>query len=324
MPLRKASSATERAGINYVRNLVEANNSIFKEMNQQHDYGHDAFVLLVEGEQVLSKEVAVQIKSGASYCTSGSCKIPATAGHLAFWAGHDLVTLGIVYDPAENAAYWIDLQTEARVLTRGHLQRTGAVIEFPKAEWNRLDTHMFSAFLVPTLQGKVPDIDLKTSVSWALSHDLGTHDLGVRILAARHFREPQMWSTLLDLFRQRDPSQLTPRVWIALVKIVGHHDDVGSYREAPEELKKHVLGEVLSFGPAELAKLLFHVDDYGFDRPSNGYSLMALLGARADSPKMIALIADDPTIDQETRRKARHLLAIQLDEPRWFEWWRKG
>src|ERR1700722_19113696 len=109
MPLRKLNSATERAGVNYVRKLVEVNNSIFKEQDLRHDYGHDAFVLLVEGEQVLSKEIAMQIKSGVSYCTPTTCKIPATGGQLTFWAGHDLETLGVVYDPSEDMAYWVDL-----------------------------------------------------------------------------------------------------------------------------------------------------------------------------------------------------------------------
>ena len=89
MPIRKRSSATERLGVNYVRSIVEENNSVFKEIAQQHDYGHDAFVLLVEGEQVLPKEIAMQIKSGASYCTLTTCKIPATASQLTFWKGHD-------------------------------------------------------------------------------------------------------------------------------------------------------------------------------------------------------------------------------------------
>ena len=131
-----------------------------------------------------------------------------------------------------------------------------------------------------------------------------------------------MWSTLLELW-QRDPSQLTPRVWLSLVKIVGHHDDGGSYQDTPKEIKQAVLREVLGFGPAELAKLLFHVDDYGFDRPSNGYSLMSLLGARFDSPKIIAVIRDSPAFDSETRSKAALLLAIQEHDPRWFGWWRK-
>src|SRR5665213_1815134 len=110
MPIRKLNTVTERAGVNYVRDVVETNNSIFKEQDVRHDYGHDAFVLLVDGERVLPKEIAMQIKSGASYCTPTTCKIPATRGQLLFWAGHDLDTLGVVYDPGEAMAYWVDLK----------------------------------------------------------------------------------------------------------------------------------------------------------------------------------------------------------------------
>jgi hypothetical protein len=119
LPIRKLNTVTERAGVNYVRNAVEANNCVFKEQDVRHDYGHDAFVLLVEGEQVLPKEIAMQIKSGASYCTATTCKIPATGAQLMFWANHDFETLGVVYDPSEDLAYWVDLKAEARQLTRG-------------------------------------------------------------------------------------------------------------------------------------------------------------------------------------------------------------
>jgi hypothetical protein len=48
LPVRKLNTVTERACVNYVRGVVEANNSVFKELDLRHDYGHDAFVLLVE------------------------------------------------------------------------------------------------------------------------------------------------------------------------------------------------------------------------------------------------------------------------------------
>ena len=321
MPIRKANSITERLGVNFVRGVVELNNSIFKEIDQRHDYGHDAFVLLVEGEHVIPKEVALQIKSGTSYCTPTECKIAASAGHLAFWAEHDLETLGVVFDPSKNSAYWIDLKAEARAQLVG-TSRVGATIRYPKSAWNRFDAHLFSAFLVPALQGKVPNIGLSTSIEWAKSDDLDTHDVGVKILAARHPSELRTWYTILELFRERDPARLTPRAWIALVKIVGHHDDGGTHK-VPQIIKQSVLSEVLCFGPNELTRLLFHVDESGFDRPSNGYSLMALIGARAVSQEIIATIRDSEELDQDIREKAALLLAMQEHDPRWFGWWRK-
>lgn len=95
---------TERAGINHARVVVERSGSLFKEINLQHDFGHDATILLVIDGEVQPCEVALQVKSGQSYNTEFNCHLPATAGHIDFWAGHDLTTLGIVYDPEMDAA----------------------------------------------------------------------------------------------------------------------------------------------------------------------------------------------------------------------------
>jgi hypothetical protein len=321
MPIRKYNIVTERAGVNYVRAVVESNNSVFKEQDTRHDYGHDAFVLLVEGERVLPKEIALQIKSGASYCTSETCKIPATSGQLEFWAGHDLETLGVVYDPNEDMAYWVDLKVEARELRRRHRDHAGTVIEFPKVLWNKLDVRMFREFLVPTLQGKVPLIDFETAIVWARAEDTGTHDIGIRILSARHYAEPRAWETMLALFREREPEHATPNIGIAFAKMMGHPDDGYSMRKAPEKLQVHVKQQVSAFGAADLAKLLFYVDDYGFDRPSIGYSLLPVLGARPDCTTLFAAIRDDPAVEDVVRRSAELLLAIDANDPQFFGFW---
>lgn len=323
LPIRKLNTVTERAGVNYVRNAVEVNNCVFKEQDLRHDYGHDAFVLLVEGEQVLPKEIAMQIKSGVSYCTPTACKIPATGAQLMFWANHDFDTLGVVYDPNENLAYWVDLKVEARHLTRGRREHTGAVIEFPKSSWNKLDALMFREFLIPTLLGKAPLIDLETAIEWASSEDLDTHDLGIRILSARHYREDAAWKAMLAIYHQREPARMTPRIGIALAKMIGHHDDGFSMRSAPEAVQAYVREEILGFGATELAKLLAYVDDMGFERPSSGYSLMSVLAARSDCTTIFAEIRDNPAFGDETRRKAGHLIAMDKYDPRFFGFWHK-
>ena len=323
MPTRKLNTVTEREGVNYVRAVVEASNSIFKEQDLRHDYGHDAFVLLAEGERVLPKEVAMQIKSGASYCTPTTCKIPATGSQLTFWAGHDLDTLGVVYDPAEKVAYWVDLKVEAQQRLRGRREQSGAVIEFPKSEWNRLDRRMFREFVIPVLQGKPPDLDPETAIEWAGSVDIETQDLGVRVLLARYWREFDTWRRLLALFYEREPLRMTPRVVIGFAKMMGHHDDGFSMREAPTEVREYVEQEILNFGPAELAKVLSYVDDDGFERPSAGYSLMPVLAARPDCAVVFEAIRCDSRFDGEVRRIAEALLVNGERDPQFLSWWRK-
>lgn len=319
MPIRKQNLATERIGVNYVRGVVEANNSIFKEQDLRHDYGHDAFVLLVEEEQVSSKEIAMQIKSGVSYCTQTSCKIPATGGQLTFWAGHDLVTLGVVYDASEKAGYWIDLKEEAKHLLRGRREKRHATIEFPKLVWNRFDRHMFRDFLVPVLLGKAPLLDLNLAIEWAHCDDIETHDIGVRILIARHWRELDAWKTLFDLFYKRQTVQLTPNLLIGFAKMMGHPDDGYSMRDAPQEVKEFVRSGILGFGARELAKVLAQVEDCTFERPSFGYSLLPIVGARHDCVDVFAAIRDDPGFEDISRRLAKYL--IDFDKYESLHWW---
>ncbi len=51
LPVRKKSNAVGRKGISFVRDAVEEANCVFKEIDRASDYGHDAFVLLVDGEE---------------------------------------------------------------------------------------------------------------------------------------------------------------------------------------------------------------------------------------------------------------------------------
>ena len=136
---------TERKGVNYVRGVVEGAGSMFKEINLQHDVGQDATVILVVDGHVRPREVALQIKSGASYVSSGTCHFTATAAHIYFWAKHDLITLGVVYGPAEDAAYWLDLQTAARRERYDSYPKFGATLTFAKAERNSFDPSNFRA-----------------------------------------------------------------------------------------------------------------------------------------------------------------------------------
>jgi len=94
----RSNIITERAGVNFVRGVIEGAGCLFKEINLQHDVGQDATMVLVVDGHVRPREIALQIKSGASYISKDRCLIPASAAHIYFWAEHDLLTLGIVFD----------------------------------------------------------------------------------------------------------------------------------------------------------------------------------------------------------------------------------
>jgi hypothetical protein len=318
----RGNLTTERVGVNFVRGVVEGAGSLFKEINLQHDFGQDATMVPVIEGRVRPREVAFQIKSGASYVSPAVCRLPATAGHIDFWAKHDLVTLGVVYDPVEKTAWWIDLQTAARNF-RVSNPNSGTTFTFAKGLWNRFDDGDFVSILMPTLLGEAPIVPLERMCAWVVSDDIETHDIGVCAICARHYHEAVAWDCLIEAFRSRPARQMTLSLPIALAKLLGH-DDLGYYSgEIPATVRGPAIARVLTFGPDEIAKLLSMLPDSDFERPSLGYSLMPLLGQRAESPDILVAIRDDETLDASVRELAGELFDWYQRDPHWWGFWRR-
>jgi len=308
--------------VNFVRGVVEGAGSLFKEINLQHDVGQDATMVLVVGDVVRPRVVALQIKSGKSYVSTSHCRLTATAAHIYFWAEHDLITLGVVYDPVEKTAWWIDLQSAARDF-RKKSPKSDTTFTFPKGLWNRFDDGDFRSILVPTLVGEAPTVPLERLCTWVRSSDLETHDLGVRIIRARYYRAAGAWDCLIESFISRPANQMTLNLPIALAKLLGH-DDLGFYSaEIPEEVRTPAVARVLAFGSNEIAKLLSMLPDSDFDRPSLGYSLLPIFGGREESPTILAAIRDNDLFDPGVRELAGGLFAWCQNDPRFWSFWRR-
>lgn len=318
----RGNLVTERAGMNFVRGVVEGTGCLLKEVNLQHDFGHDATMMLVVDGQVRPREVAFQIKSGASYVSPAACGLPATAAHIYFWAEHDLVTLGVVYDPAQKSAWWIDLQTAAREF-RAANPKKGTTFTFAKGLWNQFNDTDFGSILVPTLLGEAPSVPLDRLCSWVMDDDIKTHDIGVRAIRARYYREAAAWECLIEAFKSRPAERLTINLPIALAKLLGH-DDLGYYsNEIPKEVRAPAIAKVLTFGANEIAKLLSMLPDSDFERPSLGYSLMPLFGQSAESPRILSAIRDSDAFEPGVRQLAASLFEWYQRDQNWWGFWRR-
>ena len=109
MKLRKNHS-TERAGVNAVRALFEASGHVFQEVDLGNDYGKDAYVDLVDGQQVTGVCVSLQIKSGESYRRASGYAIPVD-DHEDIWRSSTLPLAGIVHDPSSGLLSWGSITT---------------------------------------------------------------------------------------------------------------------------------------------------------------------------------------------------------------------
>jgi hypothetical protein len=97
------------------------------------------------------------------------------------------------------------LQTAAREF-RAANPKTGTTFTFAKGFWNQSNDTDFASILVPPLLGEAPSVPLERSCSWVMADDIQTHDIGVRALRARYYREAAAWECLIEAFKRSLPN----------------------------------------------------------------------------------------------------------------------
>ena len=67
MPKWKKTKGTENKGILKLKELVNNNNCIYRDVPGESDTGIDGFIEFVDAEDVTGQMIAVQVKTGSSY-----------------------------------------------------------------------------------------------------------------------------------------------------------------------------------------------------------------------------------------------------------------
>ncbi|RFS16604.1 DUF4365 domain-containing protein [Emticicia sp. C21] len=109
MTSRNLNIKTEQQGVRYIQGIVQDNNSIFQNINRENDQGNDCYIEFVENGYALNYGIFAQIKSGMSYRDNQGYKIPTDKAHLKYWSQGLNLSIGIVYDPELQKAYWVDI-----------------------------------------------------------------------------------------------------------------------------------------------------------------------------------------------------------------------
>ncbi len=251
---KKKSSAVERAGVNYVRSVVEQANCIFHEIETRNDFGNDAFLELVDGEDVRGICLALQIKSGPSFKTTQGYKFPADKKHFEYWAKHTLPVIGIVYDPSKTCACWINVTK--RLKADPSWQAEGPyVINFKETEINRFDHDGFSNLFVPNFLNKPIVLDIERSKRLALDSSYELQSMGIDSLFNGYRNEIATWEFLINLFKSRSLNQIEPRLVYLLSLLPGHPDVFWHQGNTIDTNIRHHARELLSeFGLSEVLK----------------------------------------------------------------------
>lgn len=114
------NSQIDRIGVQTVGNQFERAGYIFREQAIS-DYGIDAHVELVEGNNATGKLIALQIKSGSSWFKeedSGGFIFRGDNEHLTYWLEHSLPVIIVLCDNENAQCYWQAITPENVIHTK--------------------------------------------------------------------------------------------------------------------------------------------------------------------------------------------------------------
>jgi hypothetical protein len=219
MATYKRSAITAKEGTNFIRSAVEGGGCLFIKIEQENDLGVDAPLEFIEDERPLNKQIAIQIKSGASYYTpeANECAFPV-GSHRQCWSQHPLPVFGLVYVPALRTAYWVNIKRYLKANPKA------TVVRFAATEANQFNAVTFTKLFVPAVLGQTPVLEIDEAFRLARSEKPAETYLGLLVLFRRYPNNLAVWDELVHTFMERPASEIPPVLLYWLAHIPWHGD----------------------------------------------------------------------------------------------------
>lgn len=134
---------TERLGVAALEYFFAEHGWLFREQTT-HDYGIDAHVEIVSDQRPTGKLIAIQIKTGTSFFaeeTNNDFIFRTNDTHIAYWVGHSMPVVVVLFNPETKQAYWQHVSRET-VESTGK----GWKLSIPKVSMFEHDKRCFEAF----------------------------------------------------------------------------------------------------------------------------------------------------------------------------------
>jgi hypothetical protein len=138
--IRPSPRSTSREGVRQCAGYFEDRHCFFQEVDQQNDFGKDAYVDLPQDDETAGHCVALQIKSGPTYRRRRGGYFVPIDQHAKVWRESTVPVFGVVFDPAFVRLAWVDLTG----YLRDNPQVASGNIKVPKD--NLLNEASFSIF----------------------------------------------------------------------------------------------------------------------------------------------------------------------------------
>jgi hypothetical protein len=306
MPKYQRTAITSKEGVNFIRNATESAGSLFVKIDHESDLGVDALIEFVQDERPLNKQVAVQIKSGASYYSEKmrECVFPID-GHGEYWAKHPLPVVALVYVPSLQSAFWASI--------KGMLKADpyAKVIRFPASEASRFDVRSFSNIFLPTVVGSVPTLEFEEAFKLARSAQPDETYLGLLVLFRRYPDNSATWDELIRVFKSRPAREIPPVLVYWLAHIPGHGDIFYFGKTASQATLEYARALLATFELEDVVKLLSFIDpEEQIGRGTLGQSVEAILWSLPRSGELLRLVIASTAVEMSAKEFAALILAM--------------
>lgn len=301
---RKFSQATSRDGINFVRRLVEHENSTFQEIDLHNDLGNDAYVEFVVEENATGCCVALQIKSGQSYrSASGRYSFQSDRNHFEYWASHTLPVLAVIFDPERGNAVWVDitdyLRANPSLITEGPYT-VYANQNFSESSFPEFRSHCLR---YRDQYSREPNFG-RALESFSDRENVERCFDGLSALFAYHRHQLATWYFLISCISNYREHPILQLLIARLCHIPGHGDIFWSKRNVIDEKVRRDALLIMRerFDRRDALTLLSAIDDAGVDRGTIGQCVHALIDTMENTLEIMESIA----IDQSQNDCIRH------------------
>jgi hypothetical protein len=306
MVLYKQTNVTAKNGINFVRSAVEGAGSLFHKVEAENDLGIDGLIELVRDENPLNRQVAVQVKSGSSYYSaSGEECLIQIESHRNYWLNYPLPVVGIVYVPALEGAYWVNIKSYLKE------HPNNSIIRFSTSEANRFDRTTFSKLFVPAVLCEVPDLSLTEALNLFDSSKPDESYLGLIVLFRRYPNAPEVWSRFVLRLAEKPISEIPP-ILVYFLAHIPWHSDIAYFGEfITSETKAHAKAMLSTVSREQVVKLLGLIDEESaISRGALGQSVEAIISSLPNATEFLSSIVLDNSLPPFTRDCAAIILAM--------------
>lgn len=216
----------------YIANFVQSElGCIYRPVHQEHDFGIDGYVDIVDGSKVTGRTLAVQIKCGDSYLkksSNGCYRYIGENKHLNFYLNQHFPVILIVLSEDCHDGYWVEFQPSKTTNTNGS---STWQIEIPGH--NLLNADVLQKW--KKIAGEAEDYSEGITQSWALNNILDGIKNGALIVHRESVERMEfdgVWDTIERLSKDR-ASLLEKRNSLDIM-IHGYDDDEREAYEIPE------------------------------------------------------------------------------------------